>query len=104
METQDEKTVLPDGQTTPETPENAAKTDGNGVRFVFTLPLNHEPILTEMMKLREEDKQHIDFLERENMRLNYVIRSQERTISKLVGKRAELYAANRILRENGLLT
>ena len=103
METKDEKRSSPDGKTTLKTPLNGAKTDGNGARYPFTLPLNYEPILVEMMKVREEDKQYIDYLERDVTRLNHIINHNERTISKLVGKRAQLYAANKILQENGLL-
>ena len=107
MERQDKNEVSNDGKEAPETPYNApqaAEIDGPGKPLIFVLPLNHDAVLTEMMKLREEDKQYINYLEREAARLNHIIIYHKRTIAKLLGKRAELYAANKILHENGLLT
>ena len=98
METKDEKTVSIDGKTTAETPENAAKTDGNGARFVFTLPLNHDAILTALAEERQELICERDFLEMENERLNHIIASHEKTIFDFIQKGARLDAANELLR------
>jgi hypothetical protein len=93
MKTQDEKHVSTDGKTTPETPENAAKTDGNG----FALPLNHDAILTALAEERQELIGERDYLEMENDRLYLVIASLEQSLFRLIQKSAQLDAANELL-------
>ncbi len=97
METQDEKTVSTDAKTTPETPENAAKTNGNGAGFVFTLPLNHDAVLTALAEERQELIGERDYLEMENDRLYLVIASLKQSLFRLIQKSAQLDAANELL-------
>jgi len=97
VETKDEKTVSNDSRKAPETPENAAKTDGNGAPFIFSLPLNHDAVLTALAEERQMIIAERDYLEMENDRLYLVIASLEKSLFRFIQKGAQLDAANELL-------
>lgn len=97
MKGKDEKTVLTDAKETPETPRKRPESTESGAPFIFTLPLNHDEVLTALAEERQMLIAERDFLEMENDRLYLVIASLEKSLYRFIQKGARLDAANELL-------